>query len=454
MPKTPATIENRSAELLEIHRKLSTKFEIVLPPSSEQSTEVLLAQEILKGRTEGTSRHDLAIGTIGVLINAGWSKERIEECLTLIESAFLEADPNYRFEANTRALEESLSRHAKKEPIPGFPHLSKTVAQSSIDKIKKLLATGSTRLEKVVRSILKAQFCNRSVPDPEYLFEPFIWKDCITAFTGAPSSGKSTILLDIMQRLANEREDVLVIYCDRDNPPSIAKERNARLLQTDRKDLISYWCGELDIEDGETQAPFAIEDSQWPDFVRMVKETGKHPVICFDTFNSFLESGQSENDNVVVGNLMNHFRKLTYLGCSVCVVHHTGKSDSSNVARGASAFLGGVDALWLVTATMQNTALDAIRVESKKERLGETEKFTFRMKDGRPVSEAQQQDTYIFDFICRNANQTKEKIEIAASKGQNNISRANIRETITKYVLSKHLRIDENKRICVVRSEV
>jgi hypothetical protein len=123
------------------------------------------------------------------------------------------------------------------------------------DKKEKKEKARQHSVDEVIARFATFRLSTMNVPLPEYLFDPFIVRNGITAITGAAESGKSTSVNWMLHQVANKLpDDVVVIYCDADNPASIAKARSAR-VRGKLEDRTVYWAGFCTDAEGKTLPP-------------------------------------------------------------------------------------------------------------------------------------------------------------------------------------------------------
>jgi len=176
---------------------------------------------------------------------------------------------------------------------------------------------------------------------PVPLIEGIIFTKSLISVTGASESGKSFFVLDA----------VLSIASGLDFHGHFTKQGKVGLVIGEGQDGIyqrcEAWCAAKDviIEDLPivvSKQPFNMRDR---DFVRNVidvfNEKGKWEVIVIDTLARNFGAG-NENAPSDMGEFIMACDEIIYaLGCSVIVVHHTGKH-AENGARGHSSFYGAL----------------------------------------------------------------------------------------------------------------
>jgi hypothetical protein len=272
----------------------------------------------------------------------------------------------------------------------------------------------------------------------------FLMSGFIQGFNGDPKHGKTTFILWRLLLAMERNPDLFAIYADMDNPLSLAQERYNRIRGQEFDDRIAYWHPVLEAPDGTIIPPPKIEDPIWIDIIKEIIKQGKKPLIVFDTLNSFL-GGQNENDNSVLGLLMNKLRLMTQNGATVVVVHHRGKTPGKN-SRGAEAYEGAADTIWLVESEFENNNIASTTVRVGLGRIGGLAPRTFDMVAGRYVERIEDSNTKIMTFILKHEGETKEAIEKAA-KDQHIFSRLTVRRAIDEGLVAKVLMHKDNRKI-------
>jgi hypothetical protein len=362
MEGSPQTVETRSEEIRELHSRLFPRKErpktkpkpsgnsceaqlshaSTAPTPQATDTKQQLVWEALAGHLPDTPRNDLTVGIMGVLVTNGWDRGDIEEMVNLLVAGFNQSAPSYDV-AGTIAkqlteLDRLYARKASNQVIPGFKFLERTLTSDAIQKVRTLVAGGSRCLAETSAVESTLALIRNQPPESferqeiKYLIEPEVPKGALVLVTGAPGSGKSTLVMHWSIQMAQAGNEVL--YLDRDNPLFIAQERVERFGGT-TVDGLMYWGLWTKDAHGEPLEP------PYPDsaFLKEAVRQMKNPVVVFDTFATF--SSGDENDNAVVGATFKRLRHLTNLGATVLVIHHKGKNAASKY-RGASAMEGAV----------------------------------------------------------------------------------------------------------------
>ena len=301
------------------------------------------------------------------------------------------------------------------------------ISQSAVAPLSR--TSINTNIETVFDMLVSTRLSNLVIPPIEY-YDTFLVKNAITAVTGEASHGKSTFVLGRLHEIANCHENVMVVYCDADNPAAIAQERSER-LRGKLDDRISYWGGFQTDADGGLVEPWAIGDPNWLLLIDRIKESGKEPIIVFDTLNSFM-NGQNENDNAVVGKIMNHMRTMTNHGATVIIIHHTGKSESSKESRGASAFKGGIDVGWTLKSTIVDCSIQRMIVQPFKSRLGKTSTYAFEIDSNGQLKllPSTPKEDLCLEFVIQHQGKSRNHIERLAANSPSGFSRQMLRDTI------------------------
>ena len=447
---SPTTIESRTSELAEIHCQLFPP-EPKREPAAPTNPNTLKDDDIITRASSSNkkflplwtgnwqslgfpsqSEADLSLCTI----LAFWTGNDDARIDTLFRQSALYRKKwetaYYRNKTIGRAIEGTQTTYSASYGSSPAPEKAPTAPGAP--------GAAKSRIDKVFEMLTNTRLSTMTITPIEYLDSPYIIKNGVNAFTGEASHGKSTFVLSRLHEVANNKPDTMVIYCDADNPAGIALERSERLRGT-LDDKISYWGGFLTDDDGTLVSPWDIGNPNWLALIKKITDTGKHPIIVFDTLNSFMDGG-NENDNAVVGKIMNYMRMMTNYKATVIIIHHTGKSATSKESRGASSFKGGVDAGWLIDSYMIDSEIKTMTLSAWKSRLGKTVKHTYKMMDGKLVAVEADNTQMILNFVLTHKGKTKSAIEKAAN---GKFSRQAIRDAITKCIVAKKLRIYNDK---------
>lgn len=424
-----------------------------------------LAIDLAEHKLEDAHRHDLIRAMSGVVIKLAWKRNDIEQLISSLVVVFNCADPQYDIDANRtkyiKALDDMYVRHTDDEPIPGYAQLQECVDAEMFQRVRALkqlphesnIVTPAIHadIHKTLAMLSKSRLRTMEVAPVEFLKEPFLIKKTVTCFWGKPAHGKSTYVMQMLHELANERKDLMVIYCDIDNPLAFAKDRSERLSQG-LEDNICYWGGESRDDEGNPNRPWNIDDPRWIPLIEQANRIGKHPIIVFDTLNSFMD-GQDENSNSVMGYFLNCFRKMQHTGATVIPIHHSGKNPTLG-PRGGSAFSANCDLSWYVESTFtidRNIAL--MTIEAEKTRKGGILPQKFKMDAQGKLRQTEQSrrqinEDAISDFIYKNLGKTENGV-IDQWKRLNDrrFTRQDLKDVLDKFIISKKLTKDSKGRL-------
>jgi archaellum biogenesis ATPase FlaH len=213
-------------------------------------------------------------------------------------------------------------------------------------------------------------------PEIPWLIKDFIARGTIIGLVGEPGCGKTTISHSLAYSVAAgakfaglECEQADALGVDLENPLTqicLIKER----LGVEREDLpIHFWGG---WNTPPPESPACLSVMQWLE---------QHPgaLIVVDGLNAFLKG--SENDSDVIRQFILDLRKLTAMGATVIVLHHSGKAETAREFRGSSHIKAGLDSAWKVTNSGTGR-LGTVRLTSFKSRLTVGKDFAFKFDDG------------------------------------------------------------------------
>ncbi len=126
-------------------------------------------------------------------------------------------------------------------------------------------------------------------------------------------------------------------------------------------------------------APMVAVDGEAQEFGEQIAATcaGRKPkLIVLDTLSKIM-AGLNENDAGDAGRLIRFCDSLVEeFGCSVLVIHHTGK-DTARGSRGSSAFHAGFDTVIDVSAKRENKAVSVV-VKKHKDAEEREQPWTFK----------------------------------------------------------------------------
>lgn len=183
------------------------------------------------------------------------------------------------------------------------------------------------------------------MPEPAWLIPNLIPEDSIVMLFAPPSAYKSFLALDIALHMAAGRpgyglerpapSDVL--YIGAESPRGIARRRRpAWRKHYGITDALPFYL--ID------SMPYASADGAINEMMGELQDMKIRPkLIVIDTLARLMAGGMNENDAKDAGVIIQKLENLKRaVGCSILVVHHTGKAGAG--PRGSSALLAGFDA--------------------------------------------------------------------------------------------------------------
>jgi hypothetical protein len=215
-----------------------------------------------------------------------------------------------------------------------------------------------------------------------YVVDKFIAEGTLTVLSGESGCGKTTVVAAIAEAvargvafcgMATSRRPV--VYLDRENPLPVVAERNCRLGVVDGHGFTIWggWC--------EAEPPGPM----WPDLLAWAEACNPKPLMIFDSLISFFD-GRSENDSAEMRRYMQGFRKLADIGCTVLVVHHSGKGESTKDFRGSSDIKASIDTGWYLS-NLGEGRLDRLRLRAWKCRFAVAPDLVLTYTDGQFIGE-------------------------------------------------------------------
>ena len=215
----------------------------------------------------------------------------------------------------------------------------------------------------------------RNRPRPEWLIGGLLQGSGVVVLAGEGGLGKSFLALDWAAHIAtgNQWQERAtrpgrVIYVAAegidyfDERLSAWEAHNAQLVPDDR---LRY------VEEG-----FNLSDGEAVAYMRQIVAADQIDLVILDTLSQ-LSAVESENDNAQLAAVMRAAKAIREVrpGCSVLIVHHTGKGAGGKV-RGASAIRNNADAVIVARAKAGDTFGLSTRVEDDgKQKNGAGEYF-------------------------------------------------------------------------------
>lgn len=260
------------------------------------------------------------------------------------------------------------------------------------------------------------------VAKTEWLVKDFIPARNITLIFGAPGSFKSTYLIYILKRGAGENR---VLILDYENPPDVLKQRNEDLKLDLLDSNFKIW------ERFGPEPPPRPGDARLEQIVKkVVNETGRGPVLLFDSWASLLNSGQGGESTGQIAPIYNHLRRLCDLGATVIILDHTrkylnniiyGGEDKQAKADVFHTFLLHEDSArpgepivevesWLKRHAPKGTTKFAFRVRSKKDEDGTWHVLGFEPAENAQIEKLEEQHEIMRELIEKNPGSSQKKL--------------------------------------------
>jgi archaellum biogenesis ATPase FlaH len=214
----------------------------------------------------------------------------------------------------------------------------------------------------------------------EWDVEGIIPRKSLCLISGRPGSGKSTFASALGYAvskgeafLGRQTSKRPVLILDRENPDQFVLDRFVRLGIEENDDFMTFgrWIGE---EPPGAGAPIIIE---W------VNRCERKPLVIVDGFIAFHVG--NENEAQAVRTHMNLYRSLAAMGATLLILHHPGKSETSQDYRGSSDLEAAVDIAYKITNADEGGLLSDLKLQVFKQRISVTSPLHFRYEQGRFV---------------------------------------------------------------------
>lgn len=200
----------------------------------------------------------------------------------------------------------------------------------------------------------------------EWAVEGLIPMGCVTLLSGAPDAGKTCFAITLSRDILHSENFIgrrvsrkKVIYCDLENPLSLFRQRLDDLSFRRSTDF-HYWGQHC-----STAPPQVDGSAEVREYIEMSKGVNGRVLFIFDTMVRFHDA-QSENSASDMSQVMGCFREIAQTGAAVLLLHHRGKSESSQY-RGSSDIQGAVDLSIMMVKDEENSLLT---LKSTKNRIG------------------------------------------------------------------------------------
>jgi len=175
----------------------------------------------------------------------------------------------------------------------------------------------------------------------EWLIEDILPLGSVNLITSESGTGKTWVAYAIAgavargERFAGQAvRQRPILYLDGENPLCIAKQRLWDLGITETPDL-RVWGGWVD------QSPPGPNSALLRHYARE-----HQPLLIWDSLVQFHDG--EEQSATETRAFMNHFRQLAHLGATSLILHHTGKTSTSQEYRGSSDIKAAVDMAYVL----------------------------------------------------------------------------------------------------------
>jgi hypothetical protein len=158
---------------------------------------------------------------------------------------------------------------------------------------------------------------------------------------------------------------------DAENPLVAVVERHCR-LRIETGDHFRVW-GQWTGEDPPSAGGAVV--MEW------VARCDPKPLVIIDSLIAFHPG--AENDSSETRKYLAQYRRLTALGATVVLLHHSGKSDTARDYRGSSDIKASVDVAYKLTDLGDGSRLSLLELRAFKQRFSVTPRLVIRYEDGR-----------------------------------------------------------------------
>ena len=274
-------------------------------------------------------------------------------------------------------MTENTKEQKQEEEKGGAYELLKGVDPRNYEETQKILAIiekeQNRRIDSYLKKVYPEQYlpeekrpisCNdlfdTALPPQEWIIDGLIPHPGITFLSGHPGSGKSWILLAIIDAVSTTQK----MFLDK------SKVRPCKVLYVDEEESlqeVQRRLRKLDIKYRETnfliQKGIKIDEETDRQYLLDLATMGKYKLVIFDSFSTI--HGKEENSAKEMAQVMSWLREFPKRGVSVLLTHHHRKEaffrseQPSQALRGSSLILAQIDSL--------------ITIEKKKEILNSFE---------------------------------------------------------------------------------
>ena len=160
-----------------------------------------------------------------------------------------------------------------------------------------------------------------------------------------------------------------VLYLDGENPLVVVREHLQSLGISKTENLI-IWGGWNDAPPSPPQSPIILNFASQENVLIIY-----NPAVAFNPGD--------ENSSNETRKFMDHLRRLAHQGASITLLHHTGKSRTSQDYRGSSDYKGSVDmACSLRKLSEKEGGIDRLALESFKSRIAPGKNLGLQFREG------------------------------------------------------------------------
>ncbi len=259
----------------------------------------------------------------------------------------------------------------------------------------------------------------------EWVVEGIIAQGALHMVTSEPGAGKSTFLASACDAIsrgvmfmgrATSKRSVLIL--DAENPLPAISERFERLGICTHPNFKVWgqWVG----EDAPSAGGAIV--LEW------ILRGDPKPLIVVDSVIAF-HSG-AENDSNETRKYMEQYRRLTAMGTTVVLLHHTGKSETSREYRGSSDYKASIDIGYKLTNVGDAARLSMLELRPFKQRFSVDPLIRILYKDGAfSIEQSEVRKSIpdlLSDLLAANRGITKLDFENLAAK--HDISRKRARQ--------------------------
>lgn len=409
----------------------------VRPAASEREiayAENALADEVekLSAMREGEGRNtalNAAALRIGEMVGAGWiERGKVEQALreASVQNGYVAKDGERAANATLQSgLEAGIAK-------PRDPLSAIQVERQWYEMIARWIEAykaKSSSLESFIDSI-RSPFDYECQP-LTYLVNHFIPEAAITMLSGDAGSGKSSLIMKIADAVSKGyaifgtpvNMPRRVLYLDKDNSLPIVRERLTRLHIKPNPKFFKYWGGHTGVD-----APNRIFTNQG--LINWVNKDSIKPLIIIDSQIAFQDGRESDSNDIRA--FYDPLRRLTYLGATVVVLHHTGKGETTKEFRGSNDIKAAIDAGFTIHNAGGSTALTKLTLKTFKARIAVYDELAFDYVNGEfiPQDLKQAKEDNLIQLLRNNPGITKSEFEKLAMEQK--FSRSDIRNYLDK----------------------